>query len=527
MATTSGPSLATKAASGAAWTIATGVGSRTLGLAGTLALTYFIARRELGEVSDAAVAVVLANQLSTLGVGQYYIARPSAGREVAWHATVVHVTLGLFALAALLAFGHPLAVWMKAPALVRFLPGLAFSGLLERMAYMPERVLAREMRFRVIGVCRTAGELSYTSTSVALAALGWGGMSIVVANVVRSAVRLAAMSGAVPRAAWLSPSRFSAAIVRAMLRFGAPMSVGTAAGFASRRVDNAIVSGLFGANVVGAYNLAYNVADVPAVQVGEQIGDVLLPSFAHMSVERRKEALVRSTGLLALVTFPMAVGLGAVAPTLVDVLLKPEWRDVGPMLALLSVLSVVRPVGWTISSYLLAQDRPRVDAALEVLKLVALVALLLTVGRASPLWACVAVGAAFAMHTAASVLVVHVLDGVRVGSLVASCMRPLAACVPVAAAVLGVRHVFPDMHPHGLRLVLEVAVGASTYVAGALIWAGPMSRDLLALARRVVRRDSPASYQRPSSTASTVSSSDIRGAKPSTCRARRSSTMQT
>ena len=53
-------SVAMKAVRGAAWTIGTGVGSRALGLMGTVLLTYFIARDELGEVSDAAVAVVLA-----------------------------------------------------------------------------------------------------------------------------------------------------------------------------------------------------------------------------------------------------------------------------------------------------------------------------------------------------------------------------------------------------------------------------------------------------------------------------------
>ena len=73
---------------------------------------------------------------------------------------------------------------------------------------------------------------------------------------------------------------------------------------------------------MGAYNLAYNVADVPAVQVGEQIGDVLLPSFAKLEPAARKAALVRSTGLLALVTFPLAVGLGAIAQPLVDALLR-------------------------------------------------------------------------------------------------------------------------------------------------------------------------------------------------------------
>lgn len=491
-------SVAMKAVRGAAWTIGTGVGSRALGLIGTVVLTYFIARDELGEVSDAAVAVVLANQFSACGVGQYYISRASAGRVLAWHATLVHLLLGIVALGSVLALGHPLGVWMRAPALARFLPGLVLSGLLERLAYMPERVLARDMRFRVIGMCRTAAELTYTLTSVGLAALGQGGMSIVIANVARSSVRFASMAAAVPRADWCEPSPLSLPIVRAMLRFGLPTSVGTAAGFGARRVDNAIVSGLFGTDVVSAYNLAYNLADVPAVQVGEQIGDVLLPSFSAMSGEERKTALVRSTGLLALVTFPLALGLGAIAPTLVDTVLKPDWHDVGPMLALLSVLSVVRPIGWTISSYLMAQDRPRIDAALEVGKLVGLVALLLTMGRLGPLWTCGAVGIAFGLHAVASMWVVQGLDGIRVVRLGARCAAPLLACFPMVIAILAVRiglaHV-GTLPPRGVGLVAEVVSGALAYVVSAMVLARPLAREVLDLLRRATQRrlvDQPA-----------------------------------
>jgi len=485
-----GSSLVTKAVRGAAWTIGTGIASRGLSLVGTLAVTYFVARRELGEVADAAVAVVLANQFSTLGVGQYYVARPAVGRDVAWHATLVHVCLGILALAAVLAMSHPLATWMRAPDLNRYLPGLALAAMLDRFSYMPERVLAREMRFRVIGMCRTASELSYTATSVGLAALGWGAMCVVAANWVRSAVRLAAMAASVPRQLWLQPTRFSWPTVRAMVRFGAPMSVGTAAGFAARRVDNAIVSGLFGADVVGAYNLAYNVADVPATQVGEQIGDVLLPSFAHMRPEDGKAALVRSTGLLALVTFPLAVGLGAVAPALVGALLKPEWRDVGPMLAMLSALSVLRPIGWTISAYLLARDRPRIDAALEVLKLAAVVVLLLTLGRLGPLSACAAVGLAFALHALASLVVVQIVEGIALAELCARCGAPLAACLPLVIAVLGTRLVLESagLHSYPALLVAQIAAGAVTYPVAALVLARPLSLDFVSVLTSALRR---------------------------------------
>ena len=99
-------SIAGRAVTGAAWTILTGIGSRALGLVGTVVLTYYLARDVLGEVSDAAVVTIVASQVATLGVGQYIIANPQAGRAVAWHATVIHQVIGWMAIGLCLAFVH-------------------------------------------------------------------------------------------------------------------------------------------------------------------------------------------------------------------------------------------------------------------------------------------------------------------------------------------------------------------------------------------------------------------------------------
>jgi PST family polysaccharide transporter len=159
------------------------------------------------------------------------------------------------------------------------------------------------------------------------------------------------------------------------------------------------------------------------------------------------------------------------------------------MLALLSVLGVARPVGWTISSYLLARDSPRLDAALEVLKFCSLVTLLLTLGRAGPLWACVAVGLAFVIHSLASILVVHALDGVTVSALAAKCGPPLAACVPMVAVIILIGLVLLRLPacPSALVLALQIAVGALVYAAAALLLARAASQDLLGLLRHMCR----------------------------------------
>jgi lipopolysaccharide exporter len=134
--------LAKKAVRGAAWTIGAGLGSRVFGLVGTLLLTYFLDPSVIGEVSAASVLTLTASQFSTIGVGQYVIAKPQAGRDVAWHAVVIHVVSGAAAILATLLVGSSLAVVFRAPTMMLYLPGFVVQTLIDRLGFVPERLLA-------------------------------------------------------------------------------------------------------------------------------------------------------------------------------------------------------------------------------------------------------------------------------------------------------------------------------------------------------------------------------------------------
>lgn len=458
------------------------MGARAIGLVSTLLLARFLSPNEYGEVSVAAVVVMTATQLSTLGLGQYLIAEQAADRGTAFHVTVFHFFSGIVALALVVVCGRALGVAVDAPHLMQFLPGLVAAALCDRVAYVPERLLVRDLRFGTLSGARTAAELGYSISTVLCAALGWGAASVVAGNVVRSLVRSSLFVFAVRRRDWLEPSPLSMDKTRKLFAFGVPMALGASCQFASRRWDNLLVSHFFGPGPAGAYNLAYNLADVPAIQVGEQIGDVLLPSFARLEPSRRVPALVRSMALLGLVVFPLAVGLGAVAPTLVSVLFDQRWRSIGPMLVLLSALSVTRPVGWTVASYLQALQRPALILWLELLKLIGLMGGIATFGRVSPLWTCGAVGFAFALHALASLVVVARVEALPLRKSLGSLLPALGACVPMVAAVLAVRAglvAWGEPKPW-LSLALQIVAGALAYVGGAFVVARRPTEDLIA-----------------------------------------------
>lgn len=503
------PSLAQRVVVGALWTVLTGVGARVVGLAGTVLLTYFLNPDEYGEISLAAVVIMTANTVSNCGLSQYLVSKPQAGRQAAFHATFYFMAFGIVALGVALVVGGPLGGMIRAPGIVRFLPGLALATLLDRVATIQDRIQLREMRFRSVGIQRSIGELVFTGVAVGLAWLGpgtayGGGNAVVLASIARSAVRLVTLSATTDRREWLSPCRLTLENTRDLLGFGAPMAVASLAGFGSRRWDNLIYAEQFGQAQAGIYNLAYNLADIPATQVADTLGDVLVPSFAAIEApDRLRAAVVVSLRQMTLVVSPLAIGLGAVAPTLVATFLDPRWADVAPALAILSVLSLVRPVAWIGSAYLQVKNRPLPIMVIELVKTVGLLVLMYLAGRyggaiAGPgmgawsrgeTWACVSIGVSFGAGSLAYMFIFKRIEGVSLTSQVGSLLPPVLACLPMAAVILAVQGPLARTTlPPGARLALEVITGILVFVPSAFVIAPRASREFVELVTSALRR---------------------------------------
>jgi lipopolysaccharide exporter len=269
-----------------------------------------------------------------------------------------------------------------------------------------------------------------------------------------------------------------------------PISIGGMAEFVSSRWDNLLVSRWHGPDRMGNYALAYNLAETPTGAVADQIGSVLLPSFAQMKPEERKLALLRSASLMGLLVFPLAVGLGAIAPSAVHTFFDRRWWDVAPMLTILSILSVVKPLSWTLVAFTHAQQRPRVIMVMGVFKALSLLLFIAVLGRHNMKWLCYSVGAAFACYFAVFLYIIHRLDGVPFLGFILRTIPPLLACVPMVVTVLMTRHAMlaAEYAQGKTMLVAEICVGALTYIVSALIIANHASRDFLNLVKNALRR---------------------------------------
>ncbi len=470
------------------WNVLTTVGSRLASLASTLILTRFLAPSVYGQISVAFVATSIASLLASLGVPQFIASRPAATRSELFHGSVAFHAAGVVALALVWAARAELGVVFGAEGAEPFMLGFVVATLVERIGQIPEGLLIRDMRFREAGLAGAASELTYAVLALVLAWRGVGAQSLVLAAVGRSVVKTALYLRLTEAREWMTPHRFDSATLRPLLSFGWPIVLARLSGTIARRGDNLAFGSLFGASRLGAYNLAYNLADVPATTVGEKIGEVMVPSFAKLPPEARPEALRRSLALLGLAVFPLAGGLSALARPL-STLLDERWRalDIRWMLAILCLLSLARPIDWVARIYLQVAGRTRTIMVQEWARAAAVILGIFAAGRLGPLAACVAVGGAFVLLAMISVATAGRAAGLSFKSLVVVQIGPLSAVIVMWAGVTAVDHYLLSRAPVGIALAADVALGAVLYPAAAWLFARPLARAFVDTLRRAAR----------------------------------------
>lgn len=471
---------------------AASAGARILTIGSTFALTRFLPPEVQGEVNLAFVLVSTLGIATGLGAGQFVAAHPREGRDAAFHGSVLVLGAGLIACVASVACAGEVARLLHVPGMAAYVPGLALSHYVDRCAWIPRSVLVRDMRFRTLGLRVAAGELSFACSSVGLAALGLGGGAIVGGNLVRAAVGLAFVLAVTERRDHLSVCRLSLATFRRILRFGLPITISQFLRIGATTWDNSLMGARFGSAIVGVYNQAYRLAELPATALGDPSNDVLVPTFARLTdPAARRAAFLRAAALLVLLLAPMTAGLAVIAPALVEVFYPRDYRSVAPFLAALAIVGLVRSLLGLANAFLQVAGRTRSFIFIDAGLVVAVLGSLSILSRWGPVPAACGVGVGFVASFGLTLRALRP-EGLAIGDVLRAMARPAGACAPMVAGVWALqRGLAGTSVPAAIRLLAEIVAGAALYVCALLVVARPLVRDFTGLLAALIRRRAP------------------------------------
>jgi O-antigen/teichoic acid export membrane protein len=437
--------------------------------AATWAITLFVARllrpEDYGIVAMATVIHGLVTILSEFGVGVTIVTlRQLSSAQIAQF-NGLSALLGATACVAMAAFAPAIAAFFERSALIAVVMVMGATFLVSGLRTIPAALLQRDLRFGTLALIEATQAMIGAATVLTCAWHGWGYWAIV-SGALAASVSWSTLLLIVRPCAFAWPRRRD---LGSALTFTGHQVTGSIAWYVYSNADFVVAGRWLGAHDLGIYSMAWTLARV----VPERIANIALrltPAFfAAVSdeVTALRRWLAGVTEGIAIVCFPLLVGLSLVAGDALRVIAGPQWDAAALPLRLLALYGAFDVVTQPLTRALVAVGDARFTARIGIALALIMPFGFIAGAHYGP------VGLAIAWLLLAptvrilALLRVRHLIGLRVTEYLAALRPAVVATIVMALAVIVASQTFNIGSPLA-RLAVGVAVGAAAY-AGTLI----------------------------------------------------------
>jgi O-antigen/teichoic acid export membrane protein len=477
------PALRSRVTRGLAWKATSSGTLQLMKIAVGVVLARLLTPHDYGLAGMVIVFSTLVLVFSDLAFGAALIYRKRLSEDdrstVFWTSVAVGAALTLVGVA----LAKPLADFYGEPEVQPLFAVMSVTFVITALSSTQIALLSREMNFRTLELRKIGGALASGATGIGLAAAGFGAWAIIGQQIALAATSTILLWLAFP---WRPRFRFSVKSLRSLGGYSANVFGSRLLFYANRNADNLLIGRFLGPAALGAYAVAYNVMLLPISQISIPVQDVLFPAFSRLQddVEAIRTAWLRVNRAIASLTMPALLGLIAVAPDFVHVVLGDQWSSATRVIQILAWVGLLQSLQGLNSSILRAVDRTKTLFRYSVIVLVAsLIAFV-----AGLHWGIIGVATAYAISSTIVEPVYTWMTARSVGLSLWGFARPLAgvaqASVVMFVAVVGARYALTQAGVSaGVRLILLIGIGAAVYIPFCA-WRAPDVTEEIRLLRR-------------------------------------------
>lgn len=142
--------------------------------------------------------------------------------------------------------------------------------------------------------------------------------------------------------------------------------------------DDIFVGKLLGVTLLGYYQMAYRISNMPATEISHVISQVTFPVYSKLQddVPKLREAYLKVLQVTAFLSFPIAGLIFVLAPDFTMIFLGEKWMPMVPAMQALTIFGVTRSINATLGSVFLGLNRPYVNTRGSAIQLAIFVAII-------------------------------------------------------------------------------------------------------------------------------------------------------
>ncbi len=356
--TTPGESLSEKAVKGGFWVFSLRITDRIFQLTRTIILARLLSPNDFGVFGIALLVLSTLDTFSQAGFQQALIQKKGETRSYLDTAWTVGLIRGFIIAGVVFFLAKPAAVFFEAPAAENILRIIGISIILQSLNNIAVLYFQKELQFHKFFKYQFLGTIVDVSVAITFAFLLKSVWALVFGLLAGNLVRCIMSYVIEP---YRPRFQFDRAKAKELFEFGRWILGSSILIFLITQGDDIFVGKLLGATMLGFYQMAYRISNLPATEISHVISQVSFPAYSKLqsNLPKLREAYLKILQLTAFISFPIAGLIFILAPEFTQIFLGDKWMPMVPAMQVLAFFGAVRSIVATSGSLFQGAGHPK------------------------------------------------------------------------------------------------------------------------------------------------------------------------
>jgi len=365
---TPGKGLREKTVKGGIWVFSLRIINRLFQLVRTIVLARLLSPNDFGLFGIALLALSALETFSQTGFRQALIQKKEEIKPYLNTAWTVGIIRGLL-IAVILFFVAPLvAIFFETPTAIPILRVIGIAIILQSLINIAVIYFEKELKFHKYFVYQFLGTITDVTVAISAAfllrsvwALVFG---LLAGNLVRCIVSYIIDS-------YRPRFQFNKSQVKELFGFGKWILGSSMLVFLVTQGDDIFVGKLLGVTMLGFYQMAYRISNLPATEITHVISQVTFPAYSKLqdNIPKLREAYLKVLQVTAFLSFPIAGLIFVLAPDFTKIFLGVKWMPMVPAMQVLVFAGLIRSIGATTGPIFQAVGKPKIITKWQMIRL--------------------------------------------------------------------------------------------------------------------------------------------------------------
>jgi len=274
-------------------------------------------------------------------------------------------------------FSSFLAYFFNEPLLKDIIGFFALELVIGAFYLIPYALMTKHLKFKKIFIVDFLSVLLSAIAGIFLAYKGFGYWALVFKLITLTTLKTLFT---LLISNWKPDFSFNINDIKKLTSFSTPLFHTQIIGFLIRNIDDLAIGKELGKEALGLYNRSYTLMQFPINYITNSFSKVLFPTFSIIQNDKEliKKWFLKTTRIIALVSFPLMIGLHVLTSEIVLVILGQQWQGMIPILEILALVGAFQAISALNGSIYLSQNATKLQRKISIVSAIFLISIILS-----------------------------------------------------------------------------------------------------------------------------------------------------